>query len=326
MSTEGNTAEFNVSQEIATPEAVLSRGTRALVIVLILSIVGFGIYYYVDRRGLEGPSLVDQTMLVLEERVKKDPNNADLRVQVALAYMERQMVDSAIAQYQAALELTPNHNRALLGLGDALLAKKDDDGALAAFQQVADQNKDNPFRKTLRQLEGVYYKLALIQERRGDLESAEANLLQALEIGQMNADVWYLLGEVRRQVGRPDEAVQAYNKAVGFDPRFNQAYEGMASVFARQGQAALADYANGMVALGRDDYQGALSSLRRSTEAEPNNADAYLGLGQAYEYLNREAEAVPAFENAVRLAPNNFLAQMFLQRGRDRLQTTEVQR
>jgi len=54
--------------------------------------------------------------------------------------------------------------------------------------------------------------------------------------------------------------------------------------------------------LGRDD---AIEFLRRATEAEPENADAWRDLGDALLYENRLPEATRAFRQAVELRPND---------------------
>ncbi len=188
----------------------------------------------------------------------------------------------------------------------------------------AELNADNAFRKSMRQLHGVYYRMALIRERSGDLAGAETDLQEALAIDSGDADAWYLLGEVRRKNEELQRSLEGYRKAVRLAPNFTQAYEAMATVFEQMGQRDLVDYANGMAAVARGDFRRGLPLLERSTVAVPNNSDAFLGIGQAYESLGRLAEAQGAYENAVRLEPDAFLPAMFLNRLQDKRQVAEV--
>ncbi|MBI4322313.1 MAG: tetratricopeptide repeat protein [Chloroflexi bacterium] len=305
-------------------DALLDKAIRILITIFALNIVGLGAYWYFDRNTLNSPSSVDRTIQDLEALVVQEPNNANLRTQMALAYMERRRLDAAVEQFQTALVLAPDHQTALVGLGNALLAANDDPSALAAFERVAELNRDNPYRKTLRQLEGIYYRIALIRARHDDLEGAQANLLEALDIDSTDADAWFLLGEVRRRSGQPHLALEAYRKAANMVPTFAQVYEAMATVFSDMERPDLVDYARGMVAVARADYQRALPLLQRATEASPNNADAYLGLGQAHEHLGHLSEAQVAYETAMRLDHGQFLSEMFLNRVRDRQRAQEV--
>lgn len=307
-------------------DVILTLGIRFLASILFIVLVGFSLYYVVDRASLVGPSPVDNTMRELEELVKQEPDNANLRVQVAQAYTERDIYEAALAQYKSALEIEPDHQAALIGMGNIYLAQNNDKEALAAFQKVADLNKDNPYKKTLRQLEAVYYRLALIQERIGNLEVARSNLLQALDIERTDSDAWYLLGEVQRKQNRGQEAVESYRKAVSLDPRFTDAYRAMSAVYTQMGDPAMAEYADGMVAVANRDYQRGLTLLQRSTSAAPDNADALWGLGMCYENEGRYQEALDAYLSAVNLGQNHILAEMSLKRVYEKIPAGEVQK
>ena len=51
------------------------------------------------------------------------------------------------------------------------------------------------------------------------------------------------------------------------------------------------------------DYEAALRPLRRATELDPNNVEAYQHLGQVYDLLGRSAEAEQALRSAVAVRP-----------------------
>ncbi|MBI5118955.1 tetratricopeptide repeat protein [Candidatus Poribacteria bacterium] len=53
----------------------------------------------------------------------------------------------------------------------------------------------------------------------------------------------------------------------------------------------------------RGDFEGALESYRKATLIDPNNAEAYYGLGSVYRRLNRHAEADTALARARELDP-----------------------
>ncbi len=313
------------NQKQPTLSQNLDRAVRLLIIILVVSVVSFGIYYYTDRlTGPSSPSLVDQAIVDLEELIRLSPKDPNLRTQVGLAYVERGYFDAAVEQYQVALEMNPSNNAALIGMGNAYLAKKDYGPALAAFDQVIELNKDNPFRKTLRQLEAVYYRIGFIRGSLGEYAAAEASLREALAIDHTDADAWFVLGEVLRKQDKGPDALEAYNETVSLDPLFTAAYEGMGQIFTQSNQPALLAYATGMVAITKGDYQKAIPLLEKAASGAPDFAGSFLGLGLAYEKADRVTESVQAFRTALRLAPGNFLAEVSLQRTHAQLLKSEV--
>lgn len=66
-------------------------------------------------------------------------------------------------------------------------------------------------------------------------------------------------------LGRLDEALDAYSKALGMKPTFTHALYERGSIYFRQG-----------------NYPAAVESLRKVLQAEPNHVNALHGLGMAY--------------------------------------------
>ncbi len=64
-------------------------------------------------------------------------------------------------------------------------------------------------------------------------------------------------------------------------------------------QDADSEYRNGVTALARSDYSGAIHFLQRAAEGDHRNSLAYIGLGRAYFGVAREEEALEAWEKAI---------------------------
>lgn len=52
----------------------------------------------------------------------------------------------------------------------------------------------------------------------GNFEQALSNFEQALLLDQKNAQIWNLKGAALRSMGRYDEAIECFNKALELDP------------------------------------------------------------------------------------------------------------
>lgn len=64
------------------------------------------------------------------------------------------------------------------------------------------------------------------------------------------------------------------------------------------------------------NYTGCLQELFSLTQKEPSNAMAYYYMAMAYTHIDREADAIEAYEKVLSLNPNEFLAEYAL-KGRD---------
>jgi len=108
---------------------------------------------------------------------------------------------------------------------------------------------------------------------RGDYEQAATYMRQVLELDPKLADAYYFLGEATRRLGRPGEAVDAFDQAVLLDPNFAAGYLGRARTLISIRPEQMPD-----------DYD-------RAIRADPLLAAAYLEKG-AYYALRRQWEKV----------------------------------
>jgi tetratricopeptide (TPR) repeat protein len=108
--------------------------------------------------------------------------------------------------------------------------------------------------------------------------------------------------------------VLKFEKAVRLVPDFAEVYGAMAESYSALGRSDYVIYAQGMEAFAQKDYKQALSHLERATEALPEFAPAFLGLGLTYENLGNLLSALSAIQRALELDPGYFAAQQALGR------------
>jgi tetratricopeptide (TPR) repeat protein len=134
-------------------------------------------------------------------------------------------------------------------------------------------------------------------------------------------------------VDDPNETSAAfdhYTRAVQLDPTLAEAYNGLGTVLARQGnlrdaaayftqalqldpRLANAHYNLGNISLQTGQTTEAINQYEQALQIEPDFGDAHGNLGNAFVQLGRPAEALPHYEEALRLKPN--LAQIHLNMG-----------
>ena len=260
----------------------------------------------------------------LEARTTRDPVAylAFLRGRGHLQeYSKPENIESAIANFEKALERDPQFAEAQAGLGEAYWQKYDHTKqaywvgeALAACQRAVAIRSNvhdghtclgtvyngtgqyelavGQFRDAVK-LEPTddfaYRGLAHSYENLGRAQAAEDTYKQAIKLrpGYWAGYSW--LGFFYYRQARYTEAVEMFNQVVRIAPDSFRAYHNLGATYNELGR-----------------YQEAIQVCERSAAIQPNS-DAYSNLGTAYFYLGRFAEAAQAYEKAADLDPLLYL-------------------
>ena len=132
---------------------------------------------------------------------------------------------------------------------------------------------------------------ALEAHGRGALDEAAALYAGALELQPSRFDALYWLGCIKFQQRRLDEARALLEAAIKANPSNALARINLANVLGAAG-----------------DFEGALDSFLQAGAIEPESVAALKGRGAALTRLGRHAEAVAAYDEALRFEPD---AQLF---------------
>lgn len=128
------------------------------------------------------------------------------------------------------------------------------------------------YRETLRhnpQFPQAARCLGYLHAARQEYAEAEDYYLMAQRLAP-NADTWFNLGFIREQLGRKEQAIEAFREAVALNPKLDRAWYGMGLV-----HAALGDHAQ------------AAEALQRAAELQPMNGHAWYALGMAYHHTHQ---------------------------------------
>jgi tetratricopeptide (TPR) repeat protein len=105
------------------------------------------------------------------------------------------------------------------------------------------------------------------------------------------AKFYYNLGVDYDDIGRYEEALEAYNKAIKIKPDYHEAWS---------------NKGNALRKLGR--YNEALEACNKAIEIKPDHNEAWLNKGNALVNLDRYYEALEAFNKAIEIIPDYFEA------------------
>ncbi len=168
----------------------------------------------------------------------------------------------------------------------------------------------------------AYNNLGIIQLRRGEIESAIAQFIKALEIDPAYAEAHYNLGNALVRNNAAEQAIPRYTQAIELNPRIIGAYVNLATVLLQRGRAveavphlqSAAEIAPdnptvrallGAVLAASGRFTEAIEHLRAAAEADSTSPDVRNDLGNALLELGRNEEAIASFEAALRIQPDN---------------------
>ena len=168
--------------------------------------------------------------------------------QLAEALRERDRHAEAVEMYLAALAVDPDFAMAHAGMGDSLFRLERFEEAIASLDRSVELHSEPP--------------------------TATARLI--------------LMGTAADTLGRPDEAVRHFERAVEIDPRDTSALDHLA-----------------MTRFGDGRYEEALDLYLTLLEAqEPEQALTHSNLGATLYFLERYEEALASYERALSIDPD----------------------
>jgi tetratricopeptide (TPR) repeat protein len=162
-----------------------------------------------------------------EDTVRKSPNKARDRLQLALAYYDQGSFDRAVAEYQKAAELVPPDYNLLLDWALAYDGLNQPGNALAKLRQAA----------AMEPTAHVYSQIGMVYGKRRQWKEAMEALDLAEKIDPRFAMTYYYKGVVHLSTMDAAAAAADFARALAQDPTLQPAREGLAQ--AQQAQRAL---------------------------------------------------------------------------------------
>ena len=167
---------------------------------------------------------------------------------------------------------------------------------------------------------GTLLKLAEFQLILEQHEEALFTLERLRIVEPRNAEMFFMFGEVFRDMDRTDEAISAYQAAVDSDPELVDAYIRIGRLYEEKGSPiALRFYDNALrvdplnqtalLAKGnyygdQDDLPNALTTYKEMIRTAPQDADGYYNAGLIYLDMDSIQSARQHFDLAIKVAPS----------------------
>lgn len=256
----------------------------------------------------------------LEAAAESDPNSIEVKVALARGLVAADQIDRALPLYQdvdVALEAPAAD---LLAVAVGLIKAKDYAQANAFLDKALERDPE---------LSDVHYRRGYIELVNKNYEAAYAHFQRKLEMDPNHVATHMNVGTVLQFMNKPAEALKSYRKATQVAPNSVAAWVQLAqalsadSLSASQAafqkalaldpQSPAAKRGLGYTFLVQEKYPQAIGLLEAATQADPNDVQGWVWLGQAQLNAGKHAEARTAFQRALKLDPGNKPAQDGLQ-------------
>jgi tetratricopeptide (TPR) repeat protein len=198
------------------------------VIALIIVILGVGAYFawsvYRDQQADFGSSAAGRLIGVLTPQIRKNPNDAVLRVRLGEAYGSLGKYQQAIEQLNAAIKIEPKHAGAYLDLGMIAMLTNNNATAERYFQKVISITEGADYAGLSQTREQAFYNLGRLMLEEKRYSEAAGFLKGALGIRRDASDTYYQLAHAYQELGDIDGAITQLETALQFDPGFAEAH------------------------------------------------------------------------------------------------------
>jgi tetratricopeptide (TPR) repeat protein len=239
-----------------------------------------------------------------------DPKNPIVLTAVGKIFAANNQADQAVASYRRALATDPDFAPARLALIQTELARGNRDAAIEEAKKAAAEMPNSPEIQLL---------LGEVSVRQEDYQAALGYLERAMKGMPGNADGWALLGRAYQFNNRPNDAADAYGRAVELAPQnfnYRTTYglllgitgdlEGglaqLKKVVETPGYKEEDAWVNlGWIYRNMNKPQESIAAYRKALDIDPKQAQAALGLGWAYQQTKEYDKAIAAYLQAVQL-------------------------
>lgn len=219
---------------------------------------------------------------LLDDILRKHPNAYTALNCRGDIYLEEGNLSAALKDFDNAVTLNANNDRAFANRGRARAMSGNIEGALQDLDRAVALNPKDPAN---------YVNRGIARDVSGDLTGALNDLNQAIRLSPNFADAWVNRGNVYVHSGEYAKALADYNKALALVPDKSAAYAG-----------------RGVAKSNQTDFDGALNDFNKAEQYGYTQPDLYYQRGLNYYKMQQFAKALSDFTIATKKYPDHGMA------------------
>ncbi|HEY6370426.1 MAG TPA: FG-GAP-like repeat-containing protein [Candidatus Sulfotelmatobacter sp.] len=141
---------------------------------------------------------------------------------LGVAYMNQQLFEKGLKEFQQAAKADPKLAIARLNVGIAYLNLQKIDEAKSSLEDALKQDPKSP---------NAWYSLGMLAKNTGDAQAAIDAFQRVIEIEANDADTWYFLGTAYVQAKQFPQAIEAFQHALQLNPIHASAEFGLSRAY-----------------------------------------------------------------------------------------------
>jgi Tfp pilus assembly protein PilF len=316
------------------------------VVILVLTVAGYlGYSIWSHNRAVEDSTPLSRAVTELKEMIDKKPDDVNLRMELAQAYVTMGRDKEATEQYNQVLKREKSNVAALSGLGFVAARQRDWEQSQEYWTRAIKVMEGQPNTKVTKQWATAHFYLGNSYLEQKKYEEAVGAFKESLRANRSASDTYYLLAVAFKGLGADDDHKAQLEMALAFDPMMPEANYDYGSVLLEEGAIAEAaqhfriaadrapDRKEPREALARlgtfdqrmsaarglaaTDAEAALIEVRVAVALEPDNVEALLMLAEIYEDSGDNESAAEAYRSVLQKDSDNEQAQTALKKVTD---------
>jgi len=222
---------------------------------------------------LAGMNRVDDAGRHFADALRTNPGSIEAHNNLGNLLLQTGDYDEAIRQYSEALRIDPHNAEVYNNMGTAFVCKGELEKAIECFS--ASVREQPGYADGQRNLQNARVRLQ-------KLEDSAEKVQKMIRDDPRDPALHTRLGDVYRQMGAHEKAIDQYRMALTMRPAFMQAMYGLVLVYS-----------------GTNEYAHALDILLKMRQAQPHNPDIYYNISCIYAKQNNVEESVAWLRKSV---------------------------
>lgn len=255
---------------------------------------------------------LDAALSLLKQVAPIESTNTEVFITLGWISLQQNEVNQAVEYFQKAVEMAfEDEQEVLLEIGYNLNQMDVFDESVPFLERLILKNPNH---------ESGLFELAFALDRTGHRKRSIATYQRLLDVNPFSENGWYNLGILYNKEERFVEALQAYEFTIALNPNHGEAFFNKGNSLAHAGEFAEAlDAYLENVSLSRDvlssyqyiadcweqlgNYDMAIRFYRLVTKEDPENGDAWYGMGTALMEKEEFTGGLQAVDQAISINP-----------------------
>lgn len=250
---------------------------------------------------------------IYEKLLSLEPNNADTLLSLGGIYRRVKLYDKSIDVLNKALKAGAKDVQVYYNLGFTYKFQEKFEDAIDCFETVVALNPNDVL---------AYNHIGSIYELKKKYDDAIQAYQTGLKVDQHHPILHFNLAKTFEESGNTEGAIREYEAALRYKPGWKEAYVNYARLLFKDGKLKAAEAVTeqaikvneesarlqslmGDIYLAQDYYEGAEERYKKSLKSDPKRIKALLGLAQALECQDKNAEALEVVQRAKEIAPES---------------------